>query len=124
MATIEKKFKKIKHFSESEWGRILMWIIILFCFGLSSFFLGGMYERSQIRDEYTTEMTYSEEAIDLWNKYQVTKFSNTRFFASKNGSVVYPVGCSLGNRIKEENKVFFETLLQAQDAGYKPAEGC
>tara|TARA_B100001765_G_scaffold215143_1_gene185676 strand:- start:2363 stop:2737 length:375 start_codon:yes stop_codon:yes gene_type:complete len=124
MGTIEKLSEKIKRFNKTDIGRTILWGIIFCCFGISSFFLGGIYERQQIREETPVELEYSQEAVDLWNSYQASKFSNTQFFASKNGTVVYPVGCSKGNRIKDENKVFFNTLEQAIDAGYRLAEGC
>lgn len=39
------------------------------------------------------------------------------YVASKNGKRYYPAECSAGNRIKEENKVYFKTEQEAQNRG-------
>lgn len=46
------------------------------------------------------------------------------YVASKNGSKYYPIGCAGVSRIKEENKVYFESAIDAQAAGYTPAANC
>lgn len=46
------------------------------------------------------------------------------YVASKSGSKYYLTGCSGANRIKEENKVYFDSVDQAKAAGYEPAANC
>jgi len=46
------------------------------------------------------------------------------FVASKNGKKYYPTGCSGANRIKEDNKIFFGTRAEAEQAGYGLGAGC
>lgn len=46
------------------------------------------------------------------------------YVASKNGSKYYPVDCSGAKRIKDANKVWFETPAAAEGAGYALAQGC
>ena len=46
------------------------------------------------------------------------------YVASRNGAKYYPLGCGGVSRIKEENKVFFDTKASAEAAGYTPAQGC
>lgn len=43
------------------------------------------------------------------------------FVASKNGGKYYPVGSSGEKRIREENRIYFETALDAELAGYNKA---
>jgi len=44
--------------------------------------------------------------------------------ASKNGAKYYFTWCSGATRIKEENKVWFESETEAKNAGYAPASNC
>ena len=46
------------------------------------------------------------------------------YVASKTGTKYHLPGCSGAKRIKEENKVWFETKEQAAAAGYEPAANC
>jgi len=46
------------------------------------------------------------------------------YVASKNGSKYYLTTCSGANRIKEENKVWFDTVDEAKAEGYEPAKNC
>ena len=46
------------------------------------------------------------------------------YVASKNGSKYYLTDCSGANRIKEENKVWFDTVDEAKAEGYEPAKNC
>ena len=46
------------------------------------------------------------------------------FFASKNGTRYYPLGCKAGNRIADKNKIFFATAAQAELLGLTKASGC
>lgn len=46
------------------------------------------------------------------------------FVASKNGTAYHFPWCSGALRIKEENKIWFETREAAAAAGYRPAKNC
>lgn len=46
------------------------------------------------------------------------------YVASKTGSVYHLPWCSGAKRIKEENKVWFATVQEAEAAGYRPASNC
>jgi hypothetical protein len=47
-----------------------------------------------------------------------------KYLASKNGKKYYLPSCSGAKRIKDENKVWFATLEDAQAAGLTPAANC
>ena len=47
-----------------------------------------------------------------------------KYVASKSGSKYHLPSCSGAKRIKEENKVWFDTKEQAAAAGYGPASNC
>ena len=46
------------------------------------------------------------------------------YVASKNGKKYYPLDCPGAKRIKDDNKVFFETSQSAEAAGYSLGTGC
>lgn len=50
--------------------------------------------------------------------------AKSSYVASKNGSVYHLPWCSGAKRIKEANKVWFDTKARAEAAGYKPASNC
>lgn len=53
--------------------------------------------------------------------------SNTQggaFVASRSGKKYYPVGCGSANRIKTENKVYFDTEEEAEARGLTRTETC
>lgn len=47
-----------------------------------------------------------------------------KYVASKNGSAYHYPWCSGAKRIKEENKIWFQTKEEAEAKGYKPAANC
>lgn len=46
------------------------------------------------------------------------------FAGSKTGKTYYPVSCKSLNRVKEENRVYFESQAEAEKAGYAPSKAC
>jgi len=46
------------------------------------------------------------------------------FLASINGKIYYPKDCAAANRIKEENRIWFNTKEEAEAQGYKPTQNC
>lgn len=47
-----------------------------------------------------------------------------KYVASKTGEKYYLPSCGSAKRIKEENKVWFDTKEDAERAGYEPATNC
>lgn len=50
--------------------------------------------------------------------------SSGTYVASKSGSYYYLPSCSGSKRIKNENKVWFDTKAEAETKGLKPAKNC
>ena len=44
--------------------------------------------------------------------------------AAKNGTKYHYPWCSGATRMKEENKIYFESVEKAREAGYEPAANC
>lgn len=55
------------------------------------------------------------------NSTQTTQ-NEKQIVASKNGETYYYVWCSGANRIKEENKIYFNSKEEAEKAGYREAK--
>ena len=49
---------------------------------------------------------------------------NGQFVASRSGSAYHFPWCSGAQRIKEANKIWFESREEAEAAGYRPAGNC
>lgn len=47
-----------------------------------------------------------------------------KYVASKNGTKYYLPSCGTANRIKEENKIYFNTKEEAEAAGFGPSSTC
>ena len=47
-----------------------------------------------------------------------------KYVASKNGKLYYRIGCGSSSRIKDENKVFFESANEAESAGFQASASC
>lgn len=101
-----------------------MWTCIIIFISIGSFSLGILHERNRYLDSHPIQVSYSQEAVDLWNRYQNVSIEYQNFFASKSGSLVYPSGCTSGDRIKDENKVYFNTLEEALGEGYRVSDSC
>ncbi|MDQ5957786.1 MAG: hypothetical protein QG665_112 [Patescibacteria group bacterium] len=50
--------------------------------------------------------------------------SQGKYVASKSGTKYHLPSCSGAKRIKEENKIWFQTADEARSAGYTPAANC
>lgn len=53
-----------------------------------------------------------------------TPASKRRYVASKNGTKYHLPTCPGAKRIKEENKIWFDSKTEAEQAGYEPAKNC
>ncbi len=80
-------------------------------------------QNSSVKSESVT--TLKTQSASIGNTGAPTQNPQTgAFFASKNGTKYYPVGCKSGNRIAEKNKIFFATAAQAELLGLTKASGC
>ena len=85
----------------------------------------GLVRLSKIEENQRPIMI--EQAEIVANSTSTTAFiskDNGQFVASKNGTKYYYPDCAGASRIKEENKIWFQTADQAKRAGYTPAVNC
>lgn len=114
----------------------LLSLIILFT-GVSSFLVG---KQSQIQNQNQPRIVFNYgvgsvlkkendtrlEGGTLDNTEESAYISNTTgsIFASRNGKKYYYSGCKSGSRIKQANRVYYDTKEQAEATGKTLASGC
>lgn len=126
---MEKIKRIIINSIESEKGKDIMVVIIVILVGLGSFELGRLSKgngTSGIKIEYTEETSGQEAnvASAIENTEIIQNSSRKSFFASNKGSKYYPVGCSAGKTLKQENRIYFATKEEAERAGYSLSSSC
>ncbi len=124
MGIIEKSSKIIKRFSTHPVFFPLLFILLLISVALSAFAMGIVYERNAYLTAHPIEQVHTNEIIQLWEKEKEEDWFQKKFFASKNGTVYYPVSCSAGKRITEGNRVYFQDEAEAQASGYRRSKLC
>ena len=124
MGIIEKSSKIIKRFSTHPAFFPLLFILLLLSIALSSFALGIVYERNAYLIAHPIEQKHTDELVNIWKREQEGVWFQKKFFASKNGKVYYPVSCKAGERIAEENRVYFQDEVEAQSSGYRKSKVC
>ncbi|MDD4803941.1 MAG: hypothetical protein PHN69_02095 [Candidatus Pacebacteria bacterium] len=143
MHSIKDFSKKIKSFLLNIKDRIyneetglsikndLFIIILIFLVGLSSFGLGKIstFERRKIPisilNKQTSMYASVAESIKTTDSQENTKIQEKGIIvASKSGKKYYYPWCSGVDRIKEENKVWFNSVEEAKARGLTPASGC
>ncbi len=127
--------EKIKSFIESEKGKDVLIVLIVIFVGLASFELGRLSKQDAsngLKIDYTSESanalsSYSPNMAKSQNEPQNDQKEGQNqgsYFASKKGKKYYPVGCSAGNNIKLENKIYFSSSTDAENAGYILSSSC
>lgn len=105
---------------------------IIFLVGLGSFGLGRLSLLVPQKEPIWIEQPSAREAkTSAASSDQAAKasaaaviLSQGRYVASKNGTVYHYPWCSGAQRIKEENKIWFQTKEEAEGRGYRPAGNC
>ncbi|HOA47541.1 MAG TPA: Ada metal-binding domain-containing protein [Candidatus Pacearchaeota archaeon] len=74
-------------------------------------------EKTESENETTAKIEENQQIEEV-------KPETSNIVASKNGTVYHYVWCSGAKRIKEENKIYFNSIEEAEKAGYRPAKNC
>ncbi len=128
--------EKIKALA-GERRQTLVFIGILLCTAVVSFYLGYV-ARIETRTSAATASrsiqngplsdaggNTTNDVPSLKTAPKTSSQATTgNFVASKNGTKYYPTSCSGAKRIKDANKVFYQTAAEAQADGYSLASGC
>jgi hypothetical protein len=73
---------------------------------------------------FETGKTDSQKSKPVAVKSETVSAGEGKYVASKNGSAYYLPGCSGASRIKDENKIWFDSTGAAEEAGYHKAANC
>ena len=116
-------------------------LFLLFGFMLiliTGFFSGYSYSQEQIQEQSIVIEDPDESCTDLFfnrpklnsssqvkgdsasdKEISISKQNSELFVASKNSKLYHKADCIYVGRIKEENKIFFSSAQEAEDAGLK-----
>jgi len=106
---------------------------LIFLVGMASFGLGRLSvlwpKKEPIRIEETKDLSaISTDSIkkseDLTNRPELALKAKGKYVASKSGTSYHYPWCQGALKIKEENKIWFNSKEEAEKAGYKPAGNC
>ncbi len=123
---IQNIVDKIKGVSYDVWRDIGI-ITVIVLVALASFGIGRLSviygQKEDFEIIYPHQGASALEAVNTASQEGQGVVSGG-FVASKTGSKYHLPWCSGAQRIKESNKVFFGTKVEAEAAGYTPAKNC
>jgi len=116
----------------------LMYLLVIVGVGIASFGLGRLSvgtNASVVSDIAITQegkayIQPPSSRVNISKNSSKNPVSNDQmgieknYLASKHGKLYYTNGCKAANRIKEENRVWFATASDAEQAGYSPSTSC
>ncbi len=93
---------------------------------LSAYILGAVDNTSKIEEvsakQRISNLETDEEEVNL--ELLDPESETGKIFGSKNGKVYYVEGCTAGNRVKSENRVYFDKPDEAEEEGYTQSKLC
>ncbi len=98
----------------------LMYFFIIIGVGVSSFALGRLSVVSTSEGKTFSLSSQGASAVPLSR----ISGEGMAYVASKNGKLYYTVSCPPASRILPENKVWFASIREAEDMGYRPSSSC
>lgn len=129
---LPKLAQKIKSFYGVNKSDLFISVVI-FLVGMASFGLGRLsvlwipkepitiesenIDSGMLKEGYQEQESKKEQA-------NIISAPNGQFVGSKNGTSYHFPWCPGAQKIKEENKIRFQTREEAENRGYKPAGNC
>lgn len=104
-----------------------LWVIFVVLLGISLIF--GLWQRQFVHPvpellRIENALPVSELSGETPDKPQNLPVTAGNFVASKNGLRYYLPNCAGANLIKEENKIWFRTRVEAEERGLTPSINC
>ena len=131
MKSIQYFKDKIKGFGSLDKSLIFQAFIIIIV-AIGSFLLGRI--SVDIKNDAEVDIVSNQDIkLDISSKnYPKIPIKTTlsqsdasgKYVASKNGKLYYRIGCGASSRIKNENKVFFDTMKDAEEGGFQGSSSC
>jgi len=128
---ITKPLQKIKSFIEENKSDIYI-ATIIFLVSLASFGLGRLSVLWPKKEPITITGTdrksqaanNEENGLNESSASLISKILKGKYVGSKSGKAYHFPWCAGALKIKEGNKIWFQTKEEAEKAGYKPAGNC
>lgn len=101
--------------------------LLLILVGVVSFGLGQQSASEKVSNQVPTApagVIFSEAPKNVQNNQQNKEIKSVGLVASKSGTRYHLLTCPGASQIKEENKIYFNSVESAQAAGYTPAANC
>lgn len=121
---LSDRTQKVKGWIQTNKGELFTAAVIFFV-GVSGFGLGRLSvllpKKEPIRIEKVVDPLREAETASVLHSVDQLK---GRYVGSRSGSVYHALGCPGAAKIKEENKIWFQTKEEAATRGYKPAANC
>lgn len=101
---------------------------VIFLVGMAGFGLGRLSilwpEKEPLRIIDSNQDTITNNQEETTKRATTTILSRGKYVASKSGTSYHFPWCPGALKIKEENKIWFQTKEEALGRGYKPAGNC
>lgn len=129
--SIQDMYERIKAFLSDD---TIFFALVIILVGLASFALGRLPVDSGGVNNQPASIILSENSAIAADGGAQTAATNEssgadtnatgQYVASKNGSKYHFPWCGGAKQMKEENKIWFDSVEEAKAAGYTPAANC
>lgn len=116
-------YEKLKSFIAND---AFFTVSLILLVGITSFGLGRMSVVENVKSESVSQAGIIFSGADVTQNNSLKSISITaeRVVASKSGTKYHLLTCPGASQIKEENKLFFDSVELAEAAGFQPAANC
>lgn len=122
MSIIDKFQKKINTFVGFFNKKFFLSFLLMFSFGIFSFSAGFLFSENQKKIKDSNLFLVSRD--DVKDAWFLKDGENFNYFASVNGKNFYSKNCKAGNRIHQKNRIYFESISEAESLGYSFSKSC
>lgn len=123
-------YSKVKKFLQEN-RNDLYTAVIIFLVGISSFGLGRLsvlWPKKEPIEFINNQLSVTNETKQSLGRETggaaIISSTKGKYAASKSGTAYHYPWCPGAQKIKEENKIWFQTKEEAESKGYKPARNC
>jgi hypothetical protein len=117
---------KTRHFVKENGGILLLGLLVVSVI-ITVFLLGIITGKNAFKTEpiLLEGVTPVDNLLLQANITSLNKTAeNGAYVASSKGKMYYPVNCGAANNLKQENRIYFQTAIEAEAAGYKRSTAC
>jgi hypothetical protein len=121
--SLEQIIEKIKG---QKGGVVIRWAGFIIYLIAVCVLLWGIFIQIKVIEQVfgNAELKILDGNFDVLDMGQASAVISGKYIASKSGKKYYPVGCKSANRIKPENRVFFESQEEALRLGLELSSTC